>query len=356
MTFDNPFIDPLTIAGAGIRRMDAMFLASDGSAGGALGGVRPGDTGLVTSVVGTTITVTAGVAAVPYTGQGVYRSATASAWTGTVAAFPNSPQTRTDLVYLRVWDNAVDASGLYKADVVYLQGTATSGTPTLPTPAGTQIYIPLAQINVPSSGGTASVTDLRPIVVAPGGIIPSSTASGVYVGQVRYNPSTGALEIWNGSAWMPYAERRFIKKTSAGSGSTNSTTYAADNQLTIPLAAGATYTFKGYLLYTTPAAAGLNLRISYSGSASSSSWTPGAISGTNGTDNFILPVRADAANVGTGVSLPGGHGSSALVAQPAGIINTSTAGNLFVEFSQNVANATTTFLAINSWLQTDRVG
>jgi hypothetical protein len=201
---DDPvWVDALSLSGAEMRRAQAMDHVANGTAAGSLGGVRPGDPGLKVSLTGMSISVAAGVAAVPYPGQGVYRACSTTTWTGTVATAHASLQ-RLDLVYLRVWDTAVDASGLNQADVVYLAGTAGSGT--LPTPAGTQIYIPLAQITVPAGSTTPSVTDLRAAAIAPGGIAPVASAAlstaGLYVGHVRYNMVRNTLETWNGTAWI----------------------------------------------------------------------------------------------------------------------------------------------------------
>jgi hypothetical protein len=148
--------------------------------------------------------VTTGVADVQYlSGQGVYRACLSAAATLTLTA-AHATLDRIDLVYLRVWDNSVDASGLNQADAVYLAGTPSS-TPVAPTPAGTQIYIPLATITVPHSGsGSPSVsTAVLNYTVAPGGILPSSSApSTPYTGQY-YDNGTNLLR-YNGSTWDTY--------------------------------------------------------------------------------------------------------------------------------------------------------
>ncbi|WP_051877190.1 hypothetical protein [Streptomyces natalensis] len=202
----NPWaIDTLNFTGLQARNADSAFAMPNGTALGSLSGVRPGDPGLTVTLAGTTINCSAGVATVAYAGQGVYRAAfPTSVSPGTYTA-PHATLNRIDLVYLRVWDNSVDASGLNKADIVYLAGTPSS-TPVAPTPAGTQIYMPLATITVlsVSNGGTASVsTSVRPVAVAPGGIWPSSTApSSPYTGQY-YDSGTDLLR-WNGSSWDTY--------------------------------------------------------------------------------------------------------------------------------------------------------
>lgn len=197
------WIDGLSYTGLSLRRGDLLTGMHDGTAAGARAGVRPGGGGLGVTLAGTTITVAAGVAFLQYqSGQGLYRACLASSTNLTLTS-PHATLSRIDLVYLRVWDNAVDASGLAQADVVYLTGTAAS-SPVAPTPAGTQIYIPLATITVPpSGGGSASVsTAVMPYTVAPGGILPSSSAPpSPYVGQ--YYDDGSSLRRWTGSAWRP---------------------------------------------------------------------------------------------------------------------------------------------------------
>lgn len=202
MPVDPWAIDTLVFSGLEARLVDSLMAMGNGSALGSRSGVRPGDPGLTTTLAGTTINVSAGVALVAYPGQGVYRTAFPSSVSPGTYTAAHATLNRIDLVYLRVWDNAVDASGLTKGDIVYLAGTP-SASPVAPTPAGTVIYVPLATITVlsVSNGSTASVsTAVRPFMVAPGGILPSSTApTGLYVGEY-YDDGTGLLR-WNGTNW-----------------------------------------------------------------------------------------------------------------------------------------------------------
>ncbi|WP_405941632.1 hypothetical protein [Streptomyces sp. NBC_00207] len=207
-----------------LRKMDVPFVMADGTAGGARAGIRPGDIGLAVSLAGTTVNVTAGSASLYRSGQGVYRAQLAATSPGTLSA-AHATFTRIDLVYLRVWDTAVDSTGLRKADTVYLAGTP-SGSPVAPTPGATEIYIPLATITVPSTGGggtgaaTVSST-VRQVTVAPGGILPVTSAAdiavtGKYVGQARYNTVRGQQEFWNGSAWAAPGDWTAYTPTWAG--------------------------------------------------------------------------------------------------------------------------------------------
>ncbi|MFF9123154.1 hypothetical protein ACF09J_07630 [Streptomyces sp. NPDC014889] len=190
----------LTSNGLQLRRADALLVMSDGTALGARGGVRPGSTGLTVSLSGTTINVSAGGAFAYRAGQGVYRAVLPSAWTGTLAA-AHATYFRIDLVYLRIWDTDVDSSGLRQGDVVYLPGTA-SATPPVPSPGANEVWVPLAQITVPRSGGGAPSVDtsVRPVTVAPGGILPGQAGvpAGAYPGM--YWDDGSDLRRYTGSA------------------------------------------------------------------------------------------------------------------------------------------------------------
>ena len=197
---DPTWINGIDYDGAELRRIQTLSAMTNGTALGARGGVIPGTGGLGVSLGGSTITVGSGNAWVYQAGQGLYGVSLNSGGSHTLTA-AHATLPRIDLVYLRVWDNAVDASGLNKADSVYLAGTA-SASPSAPTPAGTQIYLPLATISVPASGGgSPSVNNTVAKTVAPGGILPDPAATGYYAGQVRDNGTY--LERYSGSVWAP---------------------------------------------------------------------------------------------------------------------------------------------------------
>lgn len=200
-TDDPGAIDGLTYTGAEWRRMDAMTFQANGSAAGMTGGIRPGDPGLAVTLAGSVVNVSAGVAVLYHSGTGAYRASFPTAISPGSLAAADLTNPRLDLVYLRVWDSAVDGTGLYKTDIVYLAGTA-AVSPVAPTPGALEIYIPLATVSVPKSGGgSPSVSStVRAITVAPGGISNSGTAAGTHAGQ--YRDGNGYLERYNGSAWQ----------------------------------------------------------------------------------------------------------------------------------------------------------
>jgi len=276
-------IDSLTFSGLEARNVEAMQIMTDGTALGSRSGVRPGDPGLTVTLAGTTINCSAGVAAIGYSGQGVYRVAFPSSVSPGTYTAAHATLNRIDLVYLRVWDNSVDASGLAKGDIVYLAGTPSS-TPVAPTPAGTQIYMPLATISVlsVSNGGTASVsTAVRPSTVAPGGILPSAAApSSPYIGQYYDNGTD--LFRWNGSAWDTYQKVPGAWQTytpvwtgattnpNVGNGSLTGrySKFGRDVRFHINLICGSTTTFgAGGYNWTLPPFAAANLGASMIGSA-----------------------------------------------------------------------------------------
>ncbi|MFE2140176.1 hypothetical protein ACFXA3_00150 [Streptomyces sp. NPDC059456] len=221
--------DPLWLPGLSydeteLRKMFALLTMATSTAGMGRGGVRPGEAGLAVSLAGTTVNVSAGPAFVTRSGQGTYFAQMGATSPGTLSA-AHATLTRIDLVYLRVWDNAVDSSGLTKADTVLLTGTP-SGSPVAPTPGATEIYTVLATITVPSvaGGGTgaASVsTTARQVTVSPGGILPVTSAAdialaGLYAGQARYNTVRNVLEFWTGSVWQAQGDWAAYTPTWAG--------------------------------------------------------------------------------------------------------------------------------------------
>ncbi|MEU9159321.1 hypothetical protein AB0D29_03415 [Streptomyces sp. NPDC048424] len=116
---------------------------------------------------------------------------------------------RIDLVCLRIYDGSYDSSNKWQATAEVIQGTP-AATPVAPAPP--LLSLPLYQVAVPAGtsagkGGinwSNALTDLRVATVALGGILPvmGEVAPGAYPGQ--YQDSGGALQRWDGSAWVSY--------------------------------------------------------------------------------------------------------------------------------------------------------
>ncbi|MFI2430265.1 hypothetical protein [Streptomyces sp. NPDC018693] len=117
---------------------------------------------------------------------------------------------RVDLVVLRIYDDAYDASGRTEAAVEVVPGTP-AAVPAAPAAPG--LSLPLFEVTVKTGRSTGnggidwstSLKDLRPTTVAIGGILPTAAGDGVngaYPGQ--YRDVNSALQRWNGTAWLPY--------------------------------------------------------------------------------------------------------------------------------------------------------
>ncbi|MFJ1811880.1 MULTISPECIES: hypothetical protein [unclassified Streptomyces] len=139
--------------------------------------------------------------------QGAYPVALAEPITLTFAD-GDASNPRIDLVVLKIYDDLYDDSGFTKASVEIIKGTP-GATPAVPAVPG--IGLPIYQVRVPagSSAGNGGVNwngaiDLRTPTVAVGGILPAvgESGNGAYPGQ--YRDSGGALQRWDGSAWVGY--------------------------------------------------------------------------------------------------------------------------------------------------------
>ncbi|MET8658145.1 hypothetical protein [Streptomyces griseus] len=351
---DPAWINGVQLDGVELRRVQAMGVMSDGTALGARGGVLPGSGGLAVSVVGSAITVGSGSAWVYRAGQGVYGVSLNSGGSHTLnAAHATLP--RIDLVYLRVWDNSVDASGLNTADTVYLPGTASS-TPSAPTPAGTQIYLPLATISVPASGGgSPSVNNTVAKTVAPGGILPDPAAAGLYAGQYR-DDGTG-LQRYDGTAWgyvQPLGIGRVLwgRKT-ANTSRANTATVTADPHMALSVVPG-TYAVDAFVIYSGDDA--MELRLGWTAPAGTTgSWWPDAAS--NAANSLTYAPRWGAVtDFGPTTQPVGAVGTSnTLGCRIVGTATVTTAGTLALAWAQSVSGATATVVYAHSHLRLHRV-
>ncbi|WP_416977635.1 hypothetical protein [Streptomyces sp. T028] len=140
--------------------------------------------------------------------QGAYPVTLAEPMTLTFAD-GDASNPRIDLVVLRIYDDLYDDSGFTKAAVEIIKGTP-GATPAVPAVPGIGLPVYQVRVRAGTSAGTGGinwnddVTDLRTPTVAVGGILPvyGETGNGAYPGQ--YRDSGGALQRWDGSAWVGY--------------------------------------------------------------------------------------------------------------------------------------------------------
>ncbi|WP_030757431.1 hypothetical protein [Streptomyces griseus] len=121
----------------------------------------------------------------------------------------NAQYGRVDLIVLRIYDGLYDDNQRYEAKLEILQGTP---DPAPRAPLVPERCLPLYEVLVPAgasagNGGipwATSLTDLRTPVVSLGGILPVEGAvqPGAYPGQ--YQDAGGALQRWDGGAWVAY--------------------------------------------------------------------------------------------------------------------------------------------------------
>ncbi|MEU6623567.1 hypothetical protein ABZ926_22730 [Streptomyces litmocidini] len=121
----------------------------------------------------------------------------------------NAQYNRIDLLVLRIYDNLYDGQQRNEAVVEVIQGQANQDPQ---PPAAPPRCLPLYEVTVPAgasagNGGipwASALKDLRTPVVSLGGILPveGPVLPGSYPGQ--YQDAGGALQRWDGGAWVSY--------------------------------------------------------------------------------------------------------------------------------------------------------
>jgi len=173
-------------------------------------GVIPGGTPLLLTGSVMTGSIAVGRAVVQGTSaQGAYPVAVTAAEPITVAN-GHASLPRIDSVFLVVYDQLYDSSGVTLAAITYVQGTAASSPTAPPAPGTSNSALRLWDILVPAGASAGSpinwataLTDRRTYTGAVGGITPDGATSGAHSGQYRDGGTTTGLERWNGSSWEP---------------------------------------------------------------------------------------------------------------------------------------------------------
>ncbi|AWZ17256.1 hypothetical protein [Streptomyces sp. ICC1] len=196
---------------------------------------------------------------------------------------------RVNPIVLRVYDDEYDASGRTEAAVEVIRGVP-AASPAVP--ATPPLSLPLYTVAVPAgtsagTGGIAWATallGLRTATVGLGGILPvtTDTAIGAYPGQ--YRDIEGALQRWDGNAWLPYPPKPVWQNwTPVWSTATGSGTPSFGNAEVL-----ARWIQQGPTVH-------MNFAITF---GSTTSFGTGAT--TNDNWRFTLPVKAAAITKGIG--------------------------------------------------------
>ncbi|MGW4040890.1 hypothetical protein ACWEIM_32220 [Streptomyces sp. NPDC004778] len=127
------------------------------------------------------------------------------------------------------------------------------------------------------------------------------------------------------------------------------TVLQADDQLTVPVTAGARYSFDAMLVASGDPAADLLLTLA-GPPGSTGHWTPGGITlgVSDGTGSIRLTRYDIGQSIGVGITAAG------LIVAPLGTITAGADGVLTVQGAQAVASATPTLLRAGSWLRVTR--
>jgi hypothetical protein len=196
----------------------------------------------------------------------------------------------------------------------------------------------------PASGGWEYIT--VPVVAA------TSSFSSPNSGQLLMLSTENMLYRYTGSAWAPYVPgvERAVKTTDLSV--TSNATLASDAQLTVPVAANATYQLDMFLDYSSATAADAQVSLSVPASAT---WkiAPYAMTSATAATSGSLETAPAASG---GVTLGGDGVGTHVSAVPCGWVKTAgTAGNVVVQWAQLVSTASATVLYTGSWIRLTRV-
>ena len=130
---------------------------------------------------------------------------------------------------------------------------------------------------------------------------------------------------------------------------TSTTTLADDPDLLLALPTGGTFAFELFLHYTggTLGSSDLKLAMVYSGTSANGVW---AVNGINTT----ATTQANMGGNGTGAAgtiTVGTSGGSFLTVDIKGYINTTSAGNLSLQWAQNTSSGTAVTLRQGCWMR-----
>ncbi len=217
------------------------------------------------------------------------------------------------------------------------------------------------------TGGSVDVTLIDPHEVLPTGTATSSitvdsgcraqiigeslsTAKSLSAGTTTQIGATDKSSTFSGNVTVDgnlsvlgVGQGQFASKAADQSNSTTSMT--GDTDLTVPLAAGCTYTVELRGIFT--AASGGDIKLSWEALPAGSTFTWSGASSVSGTGSVFS---------GTATDIWTGSGSTEKAFWYSGLlVNPTNAGTLQFEFAQNTSNATATVMKAGSWMSVVRV-
>lgn len=186
-----------------------------------------------------------------------------------------------------------------------------------------------------------------PIVSADADIVTPVT------NQVIYNSTEDTLKKYSGSAWVMFTPNKQRKLLTTNETRTSTTSLTSSTTFTFPVKANMSYTFRG-VLFMTGASAG-DIRLQWIGPAGCSIlWAnfgnTGPAAGASLTDyNNVSQAGGVPRSINLDVSITN-------ACKPDGVIVTAaTAGNLVLQWAQDVSNATASQLVAGSYIEVERL-
>lgn len=311
--------DPPTYDAEELRRDFAGLLAAGNTASSGRGGVLD-PRGLVVSLAGSTINVSAGPAAVESI-RGSYLTGVAAPGAVDTLVPADATNARRDRVVLMVRDTDNPESSAPGRDsrVVYLPGTP---SPSAFTGGGMQALPAMAEdlawIDVPRSGlGSPAVTDKRRFSVAAGAPVPVASviemnALPKYQDALCYRRDLNAVLYCNGTSWAPL-------KTDGGQALAPVNTAQAVN-----------YTFSGVINVTNLTDGRKRVELNFSMARKTGAPTNN-MSGTSQAMGAVIPTGAQGAANSIMLACPLDNGVSGNVSTTQVFVMISpSSGNMFI--------------------------
>lgn len=183
-------------------------------------------------------------------------------------------------------------------------------------------------------------------------------------GMVCYVSGTGSaaavLMIYSGSAWVPIFHNNPFAYKASNETVTASTTYQADNDLTVAVRANTIYTVEFFGIATGEDAGDFKFRFTYPTSAALSGGTLAMFASIGGGTDFAgsgywRAYTNDSSSPSSDLFAGIPDTNSTSILYKGLLVVAGTAGNLALEWAQNVSDATGTTLQIGSYLRLVRV-
>lgn len=311
-----------------------------------------------------TVLVEPGVACIPGTESGTQANywayTNAQVTLSITAAHASLP--RIDIVVVNVRDTFYSGS-FNDAQLQVIAGTPASSPVAPAAPANSITICQVAVGAAVTSIVDANITDLRFYLAAVGGIINIRTLSAapaaaeMVEGQLLWTMDTNRLYLYDGTNTTqiyPTSGLDIFKHKTADESVTSSTTFQDDDHLVLPYAAGTTYILEGWLPQEGPTAGDWKMQFTFTGGTvtrfdfSSFGLGDGA---TAAEGNYKGVAQLGATTSPSAGATQGTITSNWTPILLHGLLITSGAGTLTLQWAQNASNASAVILKKGGWIR-----